>query len=381
MNITMKDIAKLICTKSFDGTIMKICGDNLRNEGEFVMKKDKIFNFGIIGAGNVSKVHAKAIQEIENARLVAISGKNIDKVRDLASAFEIEHIYTDYHEMLKREDIDIVCILTPNGLHAEIGMAAAKTQKHIIVEKPIDICLESTDALIRTCRAEKVKLGVISQHRFDTSTEVLKKAVDQGKLGKLVLGDAHIKWFRSQAYYDSGAWRGTWEMDGGGVLINQGIHTIDLLLHMMGDVETVYGHCSMLGHERIDVEDVATAALRFKNGALGTIIGSTCIFPGLPARLEIHGTQGSARIEGDQLVLFEVTEEGNQPIQKEIMGETGASDPMAIDYKSHKRQIVDMIEAIEEDREPLVNGEEGKKALELILAIYESAKTGKPINL
>ena len=345
------------------------------------MKSEKIFNFGIIGAGNVSRIHAKAIQEIENARLLAVCSKNIHKARSLASEFQIKHVYTDYHDMLQRDDLDIVCILTPSGLHTEVGIAAAKQGKHVIVEKPIDICLTKAETLIRSCRDSNVKLSVISQHRFDTSTKKLKNAVEQGRLGKLVLGDAHIKWFRSQEYYDSGAWRGTREIDGGGVLINQGIHTIDLLLYIMGEVETVYANCSRLGHERIEVEDVATATLKFKSGALGTIVGSTCVYPGLPARLEIHGTEGSARIEGDQLVLFEVDQEYNEEIQGEEISETGASDPMAIDYKAHKVQIEDMIEAILDDRDPLVNGTEGKRALELILAIYRSAETNQPINL
>ena len=345
------------------------------------MKSKKIFNFGIIGAGNVSRIHAKAIQEIDNARLLAVCSKNIDKAKSLATEFQIKHVYTDYHQMLERNDLDIVCILTPNGLHTELGIAAAKQCKHVIVEKPIDICITKAEALIRSCKDSNVKLSVISQHRFDPSTKKLKNAVEQGLLGKLVLGDAHIKWFRSQEYYDSGAWRGTKEMDGGGVLINQGIHTIDLLLYIMGEVETVYANCNMLGHKRIDVEDVATATLKFKSGALGTIIGSTCVYPGLPARLEIHGTKGSARIEGDKLVLFEMDQEYYEEEQKEEISETGASDPMAISYKAHKAQIEDMIEAIIEDREPVVNGTEGKTALELILAIYKSAETNQPINL
>jgi predicted dehydrogenase len=345
------------------------------------IKTDRIYNFGIIGAGNVSKIHAQAIKEIEKGRLLAVCSKNIDKARALATDFQVDHIYTDYHQMLQRDDVDIVCILTPNSMHTEIGIAAAQAGKHVIVEKPIDISLDKADALINACRKNKVKLGVISQHRFDVSTQFLKDAVAQGQLGKLILGDAHIKWYRSQDYYDSGAWRGTWGMDGGGVLINQGIHTIDLLLHIMGDVESVYGYCSTLGHERIEVEDMATATLKFKNGALGTIIGSSCVYPGLPARLEVHGTKGSARIEGDQLVLFEVGQGDNGAVKQGIQVETGASDPMAIDSMAHKLQIQDMIDAIEEDREPLVTGEEGRKALALILAIYESAKTGKPVKL
>ena len=341
----------------------------------------KAYKFAIVGCGNVAQIHAKALQQIENAELAAVCSKRKEPADKLAKEYKVAQVYTEYAELLKQEDIDVIVILTPNGMHADMAVEAAKAGKHIIIEKPVDIKLEKVDHLLEVCKEKDVKLSVISQHRMDTSTQILKGAVEEGKLGRLVLGDAHIKWFRSQAYYDSNPWRGTWAMDGGGVLINQGIHTIDLLLYIMGDVESVSANCATLGHEGIEVEDVATATLKFKNGALGTIIGTTAVYPGLPARLEIHGTKGSVRIEGDELVLWEVEGEDKYIPLKNSAKETGASDPMAIDYISHMLQIQDMIEAIAQDRQPLVNGNEGRKALEVIQAIYESAKLSKTVYL
>ncbi len=344
-------------------------------------KREKVYKFGIVGCGSVSQVHAKALQQMDNATLAAVCSRRKEQADKLAREYNVARVYTDYGELLKQTDIDVIVILTPNGMHGDMAIEAAKAGKHIIIEKPIDIKLEKVDQLLQICKESTVKLSVISQHRMDASTQVLKQAVEAGKLGRLILGDAHIKWFRSQAYYDSNPWRGTWAMDGGGVLINQGIHTIDLLLYIMGDVESVSANCATLGHEGIEVEDVATATLKFKNGALGTIIGTTAVYPGLPARLEIHGTKGSVRIEGDELVLWEVEGEEKYLPPKNSAKKTGASDPMAIDYIPHMLQIQDIIEAITQDRQPLVNGIEGRKALEVILAIYESAMLSKTVYL
>ncbi len=347
-----------------------------------VEKNKKTYKFGIIGAGNVAMIHAKAIQEIENARLIVLCNRSEDKAKSLAAQFGVNHIYTDYRDVLKNEEIDIVCILTPSGTHGKIAIDAAKAGKHVIVEKPMDVNIDMADKMIQVFEEQGVKLCVISQHRMDESTQILKKAISDEAFGKLVLGDAHIKWLRSQEYYDSARWRGTRDLDGGGVLINQAIHTIDLLLHIMGEVESVKSYCATLNHERIEVEDVATACLKFKNGALGTVVGSTCAYPGLPARLEIHGTKGSARIEGDRLVFLEVKDNKElYKLENEKVFETGASDPRGIDYTSHMLQIEDMIEAIKEDREPLVNGYEGKKSLEIICAIYESSKSGEEVYI
>lgn len=246
--------------------------------------------------------------------------------------------------------------------------------------------------MIQECEKQHVKLSVISQHRFDPSTIKVKEAINEGKLGSLFMGHASISWYRTQSYYDSGNWRGTWELDGGGVLMNQGIHTIDLLQHLMGPIESVYALTSTFAHHRIEVEDTAVAAVKFKNGGLGTISGTTSAYPGLSARLEVFGTNGSAVIADDILTAFYLkgayeSEEhyGSKAINlaetKPFKQTSGACDPAAIQGKAHGLQIQDMIFAIREKREPLVNGYEGIKPLTIILAIYESAEKGVPVLL
>lgn len=339
----------------------------------------RCLKFGIIGCGVISDNHAKSI--IENGgQLLAC----VDAIEDNARVFGEKYGCdwgTDYKELLKREDIDIVCICTPSGMHPEMTVEASLYGKHVIVEKPMAISLEQADWMIGECRKNKVKLAVISQHRFDKSTKLVKKFVEEGQLGQLVLGDAAIKWYRTQEYYDSGEWRGTWNLDGGGALMNQGIHTIDLLQYIFGETESITAYTATLAHERIEVEDVATASIKFKSGALGTIVGTTCAYPGLSARLEIHGTNGSAIIDNDLLTYFNSKELDQSSLNETAAAQETGSSTAEIGHYAHKLQIKDMMDAILEDREPLVNGEEGRKPLEIILAIYESAKMGKQVFL
>lgn len=260
------------------------------------MSKD-IVNIGLVGCGNVAKQHIKAIKEIEDANIVAVCSRNEIKSRLFAKEHNIPIIYTDFHSMLCDKNIDLLDILTPSGLHANMVVEAARFGKHVIVEKPMDITLEKADLMIEASREYGVKLSVILQHRFDPATEVIKKAIWAGKFGRLILADAHIKWSRNQEYYDNDEWRGTWNLDGGGVLMNQGIHTLDLLLYFMGDIDDVCAYYDTLAHDRIEVEDVATAAVRFKNGAMATISATTGAYPWLPVGLEINGTKGTAKIE------------------------------------------------------------------------------------
>lgn len=347
--------------------------------------------FALIGCGVISTRHAEEIQAIEGAELVAVADVDANKAKALSARFGTDW-YVDYKEMLKRDDVDVVNILTPSAMHAEMTMDAAREGKHVIVEKPMDIHLDKAKAMVKSCRDAGVKLSIISQHLFDRSTIRVKEEIEQGSLGNMVLGQATIHWYRSQEYYDSGDWRGTWALDGGGVLMNQGIHTIDILQHLMGPVESVHAHTATLAHERIEVEDVAVATLNFQNGALGTIVGTTSAYPGFSARLELFGTNGSAIIDNDILTHLYIREEGEQGAMygrgpAENLADTykasesagGASDPSAISGLSHRIQILDMIRAIREDREPFINGEAGLKPLEIVLAIYESARTGRTV--
>lgn len=353
----------------------------------------KELRFGIIGCGSISNTHAEQISLINGAKLVAVADVEEERAKSLAERYEADW-YVDYHEMLQREDIDIVNILTPSGMHAEMAIEVAKAGKHIIAEKPMDISLDKAHAMIQACKDAGVKLAVISQHRFDTSTVKIKEEVDNGKFGHMILGECAVNWYRTQEYYDSGEWRGTWALDGGGALMNQSIHTIDLLQYLMGPVESVFARTATLAHERMEVEDVAVVTVSFKNGGLGTIVGTTSAFPGLSSRLEVFGTKGSAVIENDRLTHHFVKTgdskgewygggqvENLARVAEEDSTEGGASDPTAIFGGAHRIQIEDMMQAIIEEREPLVNGEEGLKPLEIILAIYESARTGKSVTL
>ncbi|CAG7639461.1 Gfo/Idh/MocA family protein [Paenibacillus allorhizosphaerae] len=345
------------------------------------------YGFAIIGAGVIGKSHAERLQSVAKGKLVAVCDKNEQSGRQLAGQFGCDWS-GDIHEVLEREDVDIVNICLPSGMHAEYTVLAARAGKHVITEKPIDITAANALKMIEECRKAGVKLAVISQHRLQSSTQRVKKAMEDGKFGRLIIGAGAIHWYRSQEYYDSGAWRGTWAFDGGGALMNQGVHTVDVLQYLMGPVESVYAHCETLGHERIEVEDAAVVTLRFRSGAVGTLVATTCAYPGLTARIEIFGKSGSAIIEGDELVYtkFESDEEHqtneNGPAFKAANGNgSTAADPTAINGEGHILQMNDMIAAIEENREPIINGEEGFKPLEIILAVYESARTGRAVTI
>ncbi len=337
-------------------------------------------NFGIIGCGVIGPTHARSISETDGAKLIAVCDIIEERAKELAETYQVD-AYQDYQQLLKRDDIDVVNVVTPSGMHADIGIAAALAGKHVIVEKPMDISLEKADALIRACRGHGVKLCVISQHRFDQGIVDLKKAISENKLGTLAFGGAYTQWYRAQEYYDSGDWRGTWALDGGGALMNQSIHYVDLLQYIMGPVEEIYAYTARRAHVRIEVEDVSAAALKFKSGAIGVIEGMTAAYPGFAARLDIFGSDGGVIIENDVVKDWRLRsgEEYLVPEQEgNLIVGTSSAD---IWYLGHRRQIQDMVEAVREDRLPLVTGEEGRKPLEIILAIYQSARTGQPVKL
>lgn len=335
-------------------------------------------NFAIVGTGAIAPVHAQAIVNLPAAALVAIYGNNDATGQDLAARFHCDW-HKDYQELLKRTDIDAVSICTPSGLHADLGMQAALAGKHVVIEKPIDISLEKADALIRTCQQQGVKLAVIFQRRYSDGVMALRKLLDEGKLGKLIFGGCYVKLYRSQEYYDSGAWRGTWEVDGGGVLMNQGIHYIDMLQYLAGPVAEVKGYCGTCGHSRLAVEDTASAAVKFHSGALGVIEGTTCAYPGLVSRIDIYGTEGSAVIENEVLTSVQL-KNGYEFKAGSSTDNAGVSSP-DISYECHQRQFAEIITAILNNREPAINGKEGRKALEIILAIYKAAFTGNRVTL
>lgn len=337
--------------------------------------------FGVIGGGMVGPYHTQAINSIPEAELIAVATSRKETARIFAEKSGAKAWYTDFRELLKREDIQVVNICTPPFLHEEMTLAAAKMGKHVIVEKPISINLKQADNMIDTCEKAGVKLGVIFQYRFSKASQRIKEAIQKNRLGNLILGDTYIKWFRPQEYYESADWRGTWDKEGGGALINQSIHSIDLLQWFMGPVEWLCATFDTARH-RIEVEDVGVAILKFKNGAMGVIEGSTAIYPGFPLRIELHGEKGSIIMEGDEIKLWKFVDGGNEESvekRKEII-DTSSSPTAGFSSEYHALQIKDFIDAIREDRRPLIDGIEGRKALEIVRAIYISGRKGEKIN-
>ena len=336
--------------------------------------------FGIIGCGVIAPWHARAITNLGEAELVACCDIIPERAENLAADFGISRFYTDHHELLASDEVDAVCVCTPSGLHAPVTIDAAKAGKHVMCEKPVEITLAKIDAMVTACRDAGVKLGVIFQRRTLPTCRRIKQAIESGKLGKMVLGDAYLKYFRSQEYYDSGDWRGTWELDGGGALMNQGVHMVDILRWIMGPIDTIYAFADHLAR-KIEVEDTACAVIKWQSGAFGVLQGTTSVTPGMHHRLELHGELGSITTEGDNIVRWSVPGEEKKADDKVAEGESAATDPKAIGTEGHQLQIQDLCHAIFEDRDPMVTGEEARKAVEVILAVYESARTGKPVKL
>jgi len=342
--------------------------------------------FAVIGCGAISRMHLEAISSIPEAHLLAVACPEADRVRAIGEEFKCE-MYKDPYDVINRKDIDAVSIITPSGARRDLAVAAAKSGKHVLMEKPIEITIERIDDILNACDEAGVKCSGIFQFRFKPAWKFVKKAVDDGLLGRLVLGDAYNKWFRSQEYYDGSPWRGTWALDGGGALMNQGIHVVDLLQWMMGDVSEITSHMGTLAHNRIEVEDTAVAVLKFKSGALGVIEGTTSVYPGYPMKLEIHGTEGSAIVVGDYIADFQlknpppgVLEEAKK-YYAPVITQSTASDPKQSDSTWHRLQIEDFVKAILNGREPIVSGREGRKSVEIINGIYRSARSGAPVKL
>jgi UDP-N-acetyl-2-amino-2-deoxyglucuronate dehydrogenase len=328
-------------------------------------------NFAIVGCGHIAKKHAEAIERIERANLVAVCDKVPQAMNEYVKKYGAKP-YENLTDMLSDPSIDVVSICTPSGLHAPIATEAAKAKKHVIVEKPIALTLEDADLIINTCKENNVKLAVVHPNRFRPVVQELKRLMDEGRFGKLSHANATVRWNRNQAYYDQAPWRGTKALDGG-VLMNQAIHNIDLLIWLMGDVEEVYS-MSATRLRNIEAEDVSTGVVRFKNGALGVVEAATTIYPkNLEESLSIFGETGTAIIGGttatqfNHLAIQSLNDEETNAIIEKVK-----ANPL--EKSGHQCIIEDMIQAIQEDREPIVNGEDGKRALQLVLAFYESAE-------
>ena len=335
--------------------------------------------FGIIGCGRIAPKHAESIAALPDAELVAVC----DIVPEHAQAFADKYKavpYTDYREMLKRADLDVVTIATPSDLHAPIGIAAAQAGKHVMVEKPMAMTLRSADELIKACQSAGVKLAVIHQNRFNKSIKLLRQALDNGRFGKLTHGQATVRWNRDDNYYAQAPWRGT-KLQDGGVLMNQSIHNIDLLQWMFGPVESVFGYTSTY-LRKIEMEDVGVAVLKFQSGAVGIIEAASTIYPqNIEETLNVFGETGSVIVGGIAVNRIETWEFPDSMAEQRKIFAAQESDPPNVYGFGHREIIQDMLEAIRQNRTPAIPGEEGRKALEIILAIYRCQATKQPVVL
>ena len=345
---------------------------------------------GIIGAGVIADFHAQALQAMQGVELVAAFARNKDKADSFSQNYGCSG-YSDLDEFLMHPGMDVVTIGSVSGVHLEHTSAAAKAGKHIICEKPLEVTTSRIDEMIKICEENSVMLSGIFPRRFNDSTHIFKQAIATGRLGKVVLCDTEIKWWRTQEYYDSGEWRGTWSLDGGGALMNQSIHTIDLMLYLMGDVKSVSASGGLEAHEAIEVEDVAVALVEFESGARGVIQASTACYSnnGLPASIHICGDKGSIMMVDDKFSIWDLKESefGDDEILEKYGLESsktgaGAADPKAIDFMWHQRNFENALNALGSNEKPEIDGKEGRRAVELICAIYESIKQdGKKITL
>jgi len=345
--------------------------------------------FAIIGTGMIGAFHAKAIEAMSGGELAGVANKNLEK----AQAFAQEHgtkAYDSVDALVADPSIDIVTIGTPSGAHLEPALAAIQAGKHVVIEKPLEITTERIDQMIDAARTHNVTLSAILNRRFHPGMDVFKTAVDAGCFGTLTSASAYVKWYRDQAYYDSGAWRGTWELDGGGALMNQSIHTIDALLYLAGPVKSVQANSACLAHTGIEVEDIAVAILEFENGARGVIEGSTCTWSkgGHPARVQLSGTEGSVFLADEAFELWEFMHETDADTeiraayQQGANAGMGANDPSAINFYQHQRNFEEVASAILTGREPSTSATEARKSVALIQAIYHSAQnSGKLVEL
>jgi predicted dehydrogenase len=337
--------------------------------------------FGIVGPGMIAGTHARAIRAMAGGTLHSVFNHRSEGARKFADTHGIR-AFSSMYEFLADPELEIVTVCTPSGAHFEPALAAIRAGKHVIVEKPVEVTLERVDRLIAAAEEHGVTLASVLNRRFTPAMDVFKKAVDEGRFGRLTSASCYVKWFRDQAYYDSAEWRGTWALDGGGVLMNQAIHAIDSLIHLAGPVAAIQGNCACLAHEGIEVEDTAVAIVEFANGARGVIEGSTCAWSksGHPARIQLAGTGGSVFLADESFEVWDFKREQPEDaaIRANLMMDgspgLGANIPSAIGCEQHQRNFEEIVTAIREDREPATSARVARRAISVIIAIYESAR-------
>ena len=354
----------------------------------------------LVGAGVIGAIHGQVISELaDRIDLVAV----VDIHRDRAERLAAEHggkAFTSLTDALETVEVDVVSVCTPTGRHGEIAIEALAAGKHVIIEKPAETTLAKTDEIIAAQRRAGTQVAVISQHRFDPATEVAVAAIGNGELGRLTSGIASIDWWRGQTYYDSGEWRGTWELDGGGALMNQGVHTVDLLVATMGRPVEVSAYTGTLAHERIEVEDVAVGVVRFENGALGVLHATTAAYPGLSARLQVHGDRGSVVIDNDKLTFIHrtprdssaeeraygdpgtaINQIADYPEASGAAAQTAGSNPGQLAIDDHRRQYENFLATLAGRETLRVDLQTNRQSIAIVTGVYESARTGRPVSL
>lgn len=334
---------------------------------------------GILGGGGISESHARAAGEISGVKVTAVGGQNADKVRALAERCGATP-YAALDAFLRHRPMEAVLIGSPSGLHAEQGIAAARAGLHVMTEKPIDVTTERADALIRACADAGVKLGVFFQDRFAPDLVRLKQAVDEGALGRPLLASARVKWWRPPEYYGRSRWRGKRALDGGGAVMNQGVHTVDLLLWLLGDVRRVFARQATALHQ-IEVEDVLVATLEFESGALATFEATTAAFPGYPRQLELSGSEGTVIVQQDKIASADLRAPREDLKGGEASTNLAASSPIVSDVRGHRAALEDFLRAVKDGGEPRCNGSEGRRSVALVEALYRSAATDQPVLL
>ena len=341
-----------------------------------MVARPDVIHIGVVGGGNISETHARAAREIAGVEIAAIYGLNQEKSQQLSQRYG-GTVYADFEAFLRHRPMTLVAIGSPSGLHAEQGIAAARRGIHVLVEKPIDITVAHAEALIAECEKGGVKLGVFFQDRVSPDLCRLKESIDAGHLGRPILASARVKWHRSPEYYGESRWRGKYALDGGGALINQGVHTVDLLLWLMGDVTRVQAKAITTLH-KIEVEDTLVATLEFKNGAVGTLEAATSVYPGYPRRVELTGSEGTIIVEDDRIVAADL----RHPLEELLVTvgqgpHSSATSPVVSDVSGHRRLLEDFICAIETNSHPRCDGYEGRRSIALVEAIYESSHIGQ----
>ena len=332
---------------------------------------EKIYRFGIVGSGMISYIHATAIQSLPNAQLAGVTDYAPEKAKVFADKYGI-CVYDTLEQMLADPSVDVVCICTPSGFHAEQSMAALRSGKHVVLEKPMALTKESAGQLVEASERCGRFLTVISQFRFTPALQYTKQLLEEKAFGNVVMCSLYMKYWRDPTYYSSSPWKGTRRFDGGGALMNQGIHGVDLLQYLMGDAKVVQGRAKTLVHD-IEVEDTAAALLEFENGALGVIEATTSCYPGFDRRLEIRGDRGYLTLQEDRILELMINGERIEQPKQEASVVSTAADPSKLDYRMHARQLQNLLDAIEGKAELLIDAREGYRAVRLVEDVYVSS--------